>query len=115
MLILGPGVIRAGEWWSWMRKPPGGGGGFLGLWIGCLVCKRHTCKQVCYLLKSASPGKGSPSSVDKALDVKASEFKKCLIYQAKLNVYVIVIPVITLTKALLTPFLMEKKWNLRKV
>ena len=74
-----------------MRKPPGGGGGFLGLWIGCLVCKRHTCKQVCYLLKSASPGKGSPSSVDKALDVKASEFKKCLIYQAKLNVYVIVI------------------------
>ena len=114
-LIPGPGVIRAGEWWSWMRKLPGGGGGCVGLWIGCLVCKRHTCRQVCYLLKSASPGKGSPSSVDKALGVKASEFKQCLIYQAKLNVYVIPIPVITLMKALLTPFLMEKKWNLRKV
>ena len=114
MLIPGPGVIRAGEWWSWMRKPPGGGGRCMGLWIGCLVCKRHTCRQVCYLLKSASPGKSSPSSVDKALDVKASELKKMLNISSKTK-YVIPIPVITLMKALLTPFLMEKKWNLRKV
>ena len=86
----------------------------MGLWIGCLVCKRHTCRQVCYLLQSVSPGKSSPSSVDKALDVKASELKKMLNISSKTK-YVIPIPVITLMKALLTPFLMEKKWNLRKV
>lgn len=77
-----------------MRKPPGGGGRCMGLWIGCLVCKRHTCRQVCYLLQSASPGKSSPSSVDKALDVKASELKKMLNISSKTK-YVIPIPVIT--------------------
>ena len=66
-----PWVMRAGRQWSRVWEPHGGRGGVRAL--GWLVCIGKACSQVSCLLSlgPGCPGRGSPSWVSQAPDVRA--------------------------------------------